>query len=59
MPNKIFSRAQWGLLFSKAKKGEIRGGVGKVKEMAQGVDYSSLPEYKRKIRRKVISHDYR
>jgi hypothetical protein len=54
VPGKIFSRAQWGLLFAKAKRGQIHGGIEKVKEMAEGVNYSKLPEYKRKLRRKVI-----
>lgn len=59
MPNKIHSKAQWALLFAKAGRGQIAGGVSKVKEMAQGVNYGSLPGHvrKRKIRRKVIGRE--
>jgi len=60
MPKKIVSRAQWGALFAKAGRGEIKGGKGKVEEMAQGVRYSALPEHvsrKRMLRRKVIGEE--
>lgn len=55
MPRKIHSKAQWGLLFAKAGRGEIHGGIEKVKEMARGVRYGSLPDYKRRVRRRAIA----
>ena len=59
MPKKIHSRAQWALLFAKAGRGQIHGGVAKVREMAKGVDYGSLPAKvkKQRLRRKVIGRE--